>query len=89
MSITELNSKVNEYKELQAMINELNAQAKAIKDLLKAQMVERGTEELNGSVLRRLHEKLTQAKMLQKEDQFFHNGISITLRGGKRNRENH
>ena len=48
MSITELNSKVTEYKELQAMIDELTAQAEAIKDLLKAQMVERGTEELNG-----------------------------------------
>ena len=49
MSITELNAKVQEYKELLTAIEALNDQAEAIKDALKAQMVEQGKEELIGN----------------------------------------
>lgn len=49
MSITELNAKVQEYKELLTTIEALNDQAEAIKDLLKAQMIEQGKEELAGN----------------------------------------
>ena len=49
MSMNELNAKAAAYFELLAQIEELNAEAEAIKDALKGVMVERGTEELDGS----------------------------------------
>jgi predicted phage-related endonuclease len=49
MSITEMNSKVQEYREIQSMIDELTAEAEAIKDQLKAQMIAQGSEELTGT----------------------------------------
>ena len=49
MSITELNGKAQELRELQSMITELSAEADAIRDLFKAQMAEQGTEELSGT----------------------------------------
>ena len=48
MSIAELNTKAQELRELQSMIDELNAEADSIRDLFKAQMAEQGTEELKG-----------------------------------------
>ncbi len=44
-----LNEQARIYFELQAQIAELEAQAEAIKDFFKAQMVEETTEELKGS----------------------------------------
>lgn len=49
MSMTELNQKARDYFALQEMIAELTEQAEAIKDDLKAVMVENSTEELNGT----------------------------------------
>ena len=49
MSTVEMNSKAQEYREIQSMIEELTAQAEAIKDAFKAQMVEQGSEELTGN----------------------------------------
>lgn len=49
MSICELDAKVEELKDLQAMIEELTAQAEAIKDAIKQKMVDEGTEELTGN----------------------------------------
>lgn len=49
MSIFELDAKVMELRELQAMIADLEAQAEAIKDTIKTKMVDEGTEELTGN----------------------------------------
>ena len=45
----ELDSKVKELQGIQAMIDELTAQADAIKDNIKAVMVDKGDEELSGN----------------------------------------
>ena len=48
MSMNEMNQKARAYFDLQEMIAELTAEAEAIKDDMKAYMVEQSTEELNG-----------------------------------------
>ena len=48
MSTIELNAKAATYFDLLAQIEELTAEAEAIKDVLKGVMVERATEELDG-----------------------------------------
>ena len=48
MSTIELNAKATTYFDLLAQIEELTAEAEAIKDTLKGVMVERETEELDG-----------------------------------------
>lgn len=48
MNIIELNAQARTYFDIQQQIAELEAQAEAIKDTMKAAMVERGTEELEG-----------------------------------------
>lgn len=52
MSANELTAKVRELKELQALIDEANAQAESIKDELKAHMVAAGTEEMTVDVFK-------------------------------------
>lgn len=49
MSMTELNAKARDYFAILEMIAELEEQAEAIKDTMKAAMVEQSTEELNGT----------------------------------------
>lgn len=49
MSMNELNQKAREYFDIQSMIAELEAEAEAIKDVMKAAMVEAGQEEINGT----------------------------------------
>ena len=44
----EMDSKVKELRDIQSMIDELTAEAEAIKDAMKAAMVEREVEELEG-----------------------------------------
>lgn len=46
MSVCEIVSKIRELKELEAMISEAQAEAEAIKDMLKAQMTAQDTEEM-------------------------------------------
>ena len=48
MSINEMDAKAAEYFALQEQIEQLQAEAEAIKDSLKAVMVDRATEELEG-----------------------------------------
>ncbi len=48
MSRNEMNQKAQELRELLSMIEELNAEADAIRDAFKAQMVEQGADELKG-----------------------------------------
>lgn len=49
MSIYELDAKVMELREIQAMISDLEAQAESIKDMVKAKMYDEGTEDLTGN----------------------------------------
>ena len=49
MSIQEIDLKVKELRELQAMIDEAAAQIEAIKDSIKLKMVDEGTEVLQGN----------------------------------------
>lgn len=49
MSIDMMNAKVKTYFDLMGQIEQLQAEAEAIKDALKGQMLERETEELEGT----------------------------------------
>ena len=49
MNLAELNEKANTYFDLLAQIDELTAQAEAIKGALKSVMVDRSTEALDGT----------------------------------------
>ena len=49
MSIQEIDIKVQELRELQAMVEEATAQIEAIKDAIKLKMVDEGTEVLQGN----------------------------------------
>ena len=49
MSIMELDTKVDALRELQSEIERLTAEAEAIKDALKGEMIERGEETLAGN----------------------------------------
>lgn len=49
MSANELNQKARDYFAIQVMIAELTEQAEAIKDQMKAEMIDRGQEEITGS----------------------------------------
>lgn len=49
MSIDELDMKYNALQSLLAQIDQLQAEAEAIKDAFKAEMIERGEEVLNGT----------------------------------------
>ena len=45
----EMDSKVKELRDIQSMIDELTAEAEAIKDTIKAKMVEVGDDEISGN----------------------------------------
>ena len=49
MSINDLDAKVTTLRELQAEIERLTAEAEAVKDELKAEMIERGSDVLVGT----------------------------------------
>lgn len=49
MSSRELDSKVSTLRELQSTIEQLQAEAEAIRDSIKAEMVAQGTEVLTGN----------------------------------------
>lgn len=49
MSAHELDTKVNTLRELQSTIDQLQAEAEAIRDSIKAEMVNRGEETLQGN----------------------------------------
>lgn len=52
MSTNELTTKIRELKELQALIEMAQAEAEAIKDELKALMIETGTDEMNVDIFK-------------------------------------
>ncbi len=49
MSISELNSKVQEIRELRRMADELATEIEALQDTIKAEMTARNTEEISGN----------------------------------------
>lgn len=49
MSIQEIDRKVQELRELQALVEEATTQMEAIKDAIKLKMVDEGTEVLQGN----------------------------------------
>lgn len=49
MSINELDSKVNQIRELKRIIEEAEAEITSIEDTIKATMTEQGTDELRGT----------------------------------------
>ena len=49
MTIMELDNRVDTLRELQATIEALTTEAEAIKDEIKAKMIDEGTEELTGN----------------------------------------
>ena len=62
MSISELDAQAKTYFDLQRQIEELTAEAEAIKDTLKACMVDRGEEEIEGTGWRATWHNTTIAK---------------------------
>ena len=52
MSINEMAAKIRQLKELQALIEEAQAEAETIKDEIKNVMTESGTEEMNVDVFK-------------------------------------
>ena len=46
MSTTEITTKIEDLKELEALIEEAQAEAETLRDAIKAEMLNRGTEEL-------------------------------------------
>ena len=49
MSINEMNSKVQELRELRRMADELQAEIDALQDAIKAEMTARDTDEISGN----------------------------------------
>lgn len=62
MSTVELNAKAATYFDLLAQIEELTAEAEAIKDTLRGVMVEQATEEMNGDGWRATWHNTTQSR---------------------------
>ncbi len=63
MSIYEMNTQAEAYFSLLAQIEELQAEAEAIRDSFKAQMVERSTEELEGTGWRATWHNVTSSRL--------------------------
>ena len=63
MSIIEMNTRAETYFSLLAQIEELQAEAEAIRDSFKAQMVERSTEELEGTGWRAAWHNVTSSRL--------------------------
>lgn len=63
MSIQEIDIKVMELRELQAMVEEATAQIEAIKDSIKMKMVDEGTEVLEGNGWRATWHTVTSSRL--------------------------
>lgn len=63
MSTRELASKAREYKELQALIEEAEAELEAIRDELKAEMEARSTDEMTVDVFKIRWTKVTGSRL--------------------------
>lgn len=63
MSINEIESKVRELRQLQALIEEAEAEAEAIKDAIKASMTARGAEELKAGEYKITWKSVTSSRL--------------------------
>lgn len=75
MSTIELNEKAATYFDLLAQIEELTAEAEAIKDTLRGVMVERNTEELDGNGWRATWHNATQTRFDSKRFKVDHGDL--------------
>ena len=62
MSTTEITSKVENIKTLQAMIDELTAEMEAAKDEVKAEMTARGVDEMTVSCFKVRYKSVTSSR---------------------------
>ena len=63
MSISEMNSKVKELRELRRMAEELNAEIEALQDSIKAEMTARSTDEISGTDWRITWKSVTSSRL--------------------------
>lgn len=63
MSIHEMESKIRELRQLQALIDEATAEAEAIKDTIKADMTAQGAEELRAGEYRVTWKPVTSSRL--------------------------
>lgn len=63
MSMSEMERKVNELRELRSMADDLAAEIAAIEDELKAQMRDNGTDELRGSTFKITWKEVTTSRL--------------------------
>ena len=63
MTSTQMDATVREIREIQRMIEELTADLEAHKDSLKAEMINRGTEELTGGSWKATWHTITSSRL--------------------------
>ena len=63
MSISEMNIKVKELRELRRMAEELNAEIEALQDSIKAEMTARNTDEISGTDWRITWKNVTSSRL--------------------------
>ena len=63
MSISEMNSKVKELRELRRMAEELDAEIEALQDSIKAEMTARSTDEISGTDWRITWKNVTSSRL--------------------------
>ena len=63
MSISEMNSKVKELRELRRMAEELNAEIEALQDSIKTEMTARSTDEISGTDWRISWKSVTSSRL--------------------------
>ena len=63
MSMNEMESKVNELRELRRMADELAGEIAALEDSLKAQMTATGTDEINGPTFKITWKEVTSSRL--------------------------
>ena len=63
MSISEMNIKVKELRELRRMAEELNAEIEALQDSIKAEMTARSTDEISGTDWRITWKNVTSSRL--------------------------
>ena len=75
MGTMEINAKVQELKELEAMQSEIAAEMDAIKDALKAEMTRRKTEELSVGVFKVRYKPVTSKRFDSKAFKASHGAL--------------
>ena len=63
MSMNEMESKIRELRQLQALIDEATAEAEAIRDAIKADMTAQGAEELRAGEYKVTWKRVTSSRL--------------------------